>query len=235
MASSVQKQTEINNHEKLLKQLFNCAISQALPTKTITEFVPQNSKGKTVIIGCGKASALMAKQFDECSDLNVSGLVVAPYGNRVKLNRIEVIEAAHPVPDQNSVKAAERLLSMASKLGESDLLIFLVSGGGSAMTCLPAPGLSIIDKQSINEALLKCGANIKEMNCVRKHLSAIKGGQLAAAAYPAKTLTLALSDIPGDDPSVIASGPTVADITTSDDALKIIKKYGMLIIENIKQ
>jgi hydroxypyruvate reductase len=154
-------------------------------------------------------------------------MVVTRYGYGVPTTRIEVVEASHPVPDEAGRRGAERMLQMVQGLTANDLVLFLVSGGGSALLSLPAPGLTLADKQAINKALLKSGANITEMNCVRKHLSAVKGGRLAAACAPARVVTLAISDIPGDDPAVIASGPTVADATTFADALAILEKYSI--------
>lgn len=167
----------------------------------------------------------MAKAVEDHWQGELSGMVVTRYGYNVPTKRIEVVEAAHPVPDEAGRKAAERMLKMVQGLSADDLVLFLVSGGGSALLSLPAPGLTLADKQAINKALLKSGANITEMNCVRKHLSAVKGGRLAAACAPAKVVTLAISDIPGDDPAVIASGPTVADATTFADAVAILEKY----------
>jgi hydroxypyruvate reductase len=177
------------------------------------------------VVGCGKAAASMARAVEDHWKGELSGLVVTRYGHGVPTRRIEVVEAAHPVPDAAGRAAAERILKMVQGLSADDLVIFLASGGGSALLSLPASGLTLEDKQAINKALLKSGANITEMNCVRKHLSAVKGGRLAAACAPAQVVTLAISDIPGDDPAVIASGPTVADATTFADALAILAKY----------
>jgi hydroxypyruvate reductase len=205
--------------------MFDAAIAAALPDKTLPAYLPKPPKGRTLVVGCGKAAASMAKAVEDHWKGELSGVVVTRYGHNARTRKIEVVEAAHPVPDLAGREAAERILKMVQGLSADDLVLFLVSGGGSALLALPAPGLTLTDKQAINKALLKSGANITEMNCVRKHLSAVKGGRLAAACAPAKVVTLAISDIPGDDPAVIASGPTVADPTTFADALAILDKY----------
>jgi hydroxypyruvate reductase len=207
--------------------MFDAAIAAALPDKTLPAYLPKPPRGRTLVVGCGKAAGSMAKAVEDHWPGELSGMVVTRYGYEVPTNRIEVVAAAHPVPDEAGRKAAERMLKMVHGLSADDLVLFLVSGGGSALLSLPAPGLTLADKQTINKALLKSGANITEMNCVRKHLSAVKGGRLAAACAPARVITLAISDIPGDDPAVIASGPTVADPTTFADAIAILEKYGI--------
>lgn len=209
----------------LLRQLFDAAVAAALPEKSLQRYLPQPPKGRTIVVGCGKAAASMAHAVEAHWRGELEGLVVTRYGHHVATQRIEVIEAAHPVPDAAGMEAAKRILSMVQGLTADDLVLFLVSGGGSALLTLPAEGISLPDKQRINSELLRSGANITEMNCVRKHISLIKGGRLAAAAAPAKVVTLAISDIPGDDPAVIASGPTVADPTTFADALAVLNKY----------
>ncbi|MBC8006882.1 MAG: glycerate kinase [Prolixibacteraceae bacterium] len=211
--------------KSLLRAMFDAAIAAALPDKTLPAFLPKPPKGRTLVVGCGKAAGSMAKAVEEHWPGVLSGMVVTRYGYKVPTKRIEVVEAAHPVPDEAGREAAGRMLRMVQGLSADDLVLFLVSGGGSALLSLPAPGLTLAEKQAINKALLKSGANITEMNCVRKHLSAVKGGRLATACAPAKVITLAISDIPGDDPAVIASGPTVADATTFSDALAILEKY----------
>jgi glycerate 2-kinase len=205
--------------------MFDAAIAAAQPGKSLPAYLPKAPKGRTIVVGCGKAAASMAKAVEDHWKGELSGLVVTRYGHNAPTRKIEVVEAAHPVPDLAGREAAERILKMVQGLSDEDLVLFLVSGGGSALLALPAPGLTLSDKQAINKALLKSGANIAEMNCVRKHLSAVKGGRLAAACAPAKVVTLAISDIPGDDPAVIASGPTVADPTTFAEALAILDKY----------
>jgi hydroxypyruvate reductase len=211
----------------LLRQLFDTAVAAALPERSIQHFLPAPPKGRTIVVGCGKAAAAMARAVETHWQGPLEGLVVTRYGHRVPTERIEVVEAAHPVPDAAGLDAAKRMLQTVQGLSPDDLVLFLASGGGSALLTLPAPGITLEDKQAINTALLKSGANITEMNCVRKHISAVKGGRLAAAAAPARVVTLAISDIPGDDPAVIASGPTVADPTTFTDALAVIEKYAI--------
>lgn len=178
-----------------------------------------------MVVGAGKAAASMARAVEEHWQGPLSGLVVTRYGHGLPLQRIELVEAAHPVPDAAGRAAARRILDRVQGLSADDLVLCLISGGGSALLALPAQGLSLEDTQAVNKALLRCGANITEMNCVRKHLSAIKGGRLAAAAAPAQVVSLLISDVPGDDPAVIASGPSVADPTTFSDALAILQKY----------
>ncbi len=215
---------------QLLLDMLQAAIEAALPAHCVPPHLPPPPKGRTIVVGAGKASAAMARAVEqhwpkrgEGSDL--SGLIVTRYGHAVPTERIEVVEAAHPVPDAAGSAAAARILRLVQGLTADDLVLCLISGGGSALLALPAPGLTLADKQAVNKALLKSGAAIGEMNCVRKHLSAIKGGRLAVAAAPARVVTLMISDVPNDDPSVIASGPTVADPTTAADALAILEKY----------
>ena len=210
-----------------LRRLFEAALGAADPARIVAGYLPQPPKGRTVVVGAGKASAAMARALEDAWHGPLEGLVVTRYGHAVPCKRIEIVEAAHPVPDEAGIKAAARILDMVSELGPDDLVIALISGGGSALLTLPAPGLTLADKQAVNTALLKSGAPIDAMNTVRKHLSAIKGGRLAAAAYPATTITLTISDVPGDDPSVIASGPTVGDTTTAQAALAIFARYGI--------
>jgi hydroxypyruvate reductase len=187
-----------------------------------------------VIIGAGKASGAMAKALEDAWDGPLEGLVVTRYGYRVPTERLEVVEAAHPVPDAAGREAARRILDLVHGLTKDDLVLCLISGGGSALLALPAEGVSLEDKQAVNKALLKSGATISEMNVVRKHLSAIKGGRLAAAAAPARVVALMISDVPGDDPSIIASGPTVPDPSTNKDALGIIAKYGIEVPASVR-
>jgi hydroxypyruvate reductase len=210
---------------KLLLRMFDAAVAAAAPSRCLAPHLPPPPRGRTVVIGAGKASASMAQALETLWPGPLEGMVVTRYGHRAPTSRIEVVEASHPVPDAAGQAAAARMLGMVRGLGADDLVICLISGGGSSLLALPAEGLTLEDKQSINRALLKSGANITEMNCVRKHLSAIKGGRLAAACAPAQVLTLTISDVPGDDPSVIASGPTIADATTCADALAILDKY----------
>ncbi len=180
-----------------------------------------------IVIGAGKASAAMARAVEDHWQGPLEGLVITRYGYAVPCERIEIVEAAHPVPDAAGLAAAQRLLKTVEGLSEDDLVLCLISGGGSSLMPLPIDGLTLEHKQAVNRELLKSGATIGEMNCVRRHLSAIKGGRLAAACHPARLLTLAISDVPGDDPIDIASGPTAADPTTCADALAIVKRYGI--------
>ena len=211
----------------LLKSMFEAAVAAATPSACMSAFLPRPPKGRTIVVGAGKAAAAMAKALEDSWPGPLEGLVVTRYGHAVPCQRIAVIEAAHPVPDLNGVRAAARMLALVEGAGEDDLVIALISGGGSALLSLPAEGLLLSDKQAINKALLKSGAPIDEMNCVRKHLSAIKGGRLAAAAFPARVVSLVISDVPGDDLAAIASGPTVADPTTFADARAILARYGI--------
>jgi hydroxypyruvate reductase len=213
------------NPTQLLRQMFDAAIARAMPEKCVPPYLPTPPKGRTIVVGAGKAAASMARAVEDHWPGELTGLVVTRYGHHAPCKRIEVVEAAHPVPDLAGREAAERVLRMVQGLTEDDLVLCLISGGGSALLSLPAPGLTLQDKQAINRALLKSGANITEMNCVRKHLSSIKGGRLAAACHPARVLTLTISDVPGDDPAVIASGPTVPDRTAFADARAILEKY----------
>lgn len=213
--------------KELLRRLFDAAVASAMPDVCVPAHLPPPPRGRTIVIGAGKASAAMAHAVERHWPHPMEGLVVTRYGHRVPTQRIEIVEAAHPVPDLAGREAAERILKRVQGLTEDDLVLCLISGGGSSLLTLPAEGLTLQDKQAINRALLKSGANITEMNCVRKHLSAIKGGRLAAAAAPARVVTLTISDVPGDDPAVIASGPTIADRTTYADALAILDKYGI--------
>ncbi len=207
--------------------LFDAALAAADPARCVAPHLPSPPKGRTIVVGAGKAAAKMARAVEDHWPGPLMGLVVTRYGHGVPCDRIEVVEAAHPVPDAAGQRAAARILEMVQGLSADDLVLCLISGGGSALLALPAPGLSLDDKRAVNRALLKCGANIGEMNCVRKHLSAIKGGRLAAAAAPARLVSLLISDVPGDDPAVIASGPTVPDPTSFADALAVLRKYGI--------
>lgn len=217
-----------------LRTLFDAAVAAADPRKVLAEHLPPRPKGRCIVVGCGKSAAVMAAALEDAwPDVPLQGTVVTRYGHSVPTRRIEVIEASHPVPDANSERGARRLLESVQDLSPHDLVLALISGGGSALCALPAPGLTLADKQAINRALLASGANISEMNCVRKHLSAIKGGRLAAAASPARVVTLAISDVPGDDPAVIASGPTVPDRTSFADAREIIARYRIELPPNV--
>jgi hydroxypyruvate reductase len=207
--------------------MFRAAIASAQPAVCIPYHLPAPPRGRLIVVGAGKGSAAMAHTVEQHWPGPLSGLVVTRYGYGVPCERIEVVEAAHPVPDAAGMGAAQRMLELVRGLSENDLVLCLVSGGGSALAPLPAPGLTLDSKQAVNRALLASGATISEMNCVRRHLSAIKGGRLGAASFPASVLTLLISDVPGDRPIDIASGPTVADPTTCADALDIVRRYGI--------
>jgi hydroxypyruvate reductase len=211
----------------LLRTMFDAAVAAASPGIRIPIHLPPPPKGKTIVVGAGKASAAMAKAVEQAWPGPLRGLVVTRYGHAVPCAKIEIVEAAHPVPDENGYRAAKRMLDLVKGLGPDDLVLALISGGGSALLSLPVPELSFQDKQAVNAALLRSGAPIGEMNTVRKHLSAIKGGRLAAAAFPARVVTLVISDVPGDDPADIASGPTVADKSTFAEARAVLAKYGI--------
>ena len=227
----------VGDPRALLLGLYRHAVERALPAHGLAAHLPlppDPARGRTVVVGAGKAGGAMAAALDAAwpAAAPLSGLVVTRYGHvppawRERPGRIEVVEASHPVPDEAGRRAAARISEVVQGLGPEDLVIALVSGGASALLSLPAPGLSLQDKQAVNQALLASGAAIDEMNCLRKHLSAIKGGRLAQRAAPARMLTLLISDVPGDDPSVIGSGPTVPDGSTCADALAICRRYGI--------
>ncbi|MBL8425980.1 MAG: glycerate kinase [Dechloromonas sp.] len=223
------------NAQDILRQLFDAAIAAADPESCLPPHMPPDDGGRLIVIGAGKASAAMARAVEQHWSGPLDGLVVTRYGHGVPCERIEIVEAAHPVPDAAGEAAAERILAKLAGLSAQDRVLALISGGGSALLAAPAEGLSLADKRAITAALLKSGASIGEMNCVRKHLSAIKGGRLAAAAWPAPVLTLAISDVPGDDPAVIASGPTVPDPTTAAEALAIIERYRIEIPAKLRE
>jgi len=217
-----------------LRALFDAAVARAQPAHALAPFLPPPPRGRTVVVGAGKAGGAMAAAVDALwpTGAPLSGLVVTRYGHvpagyRDMPRRIEVVEAAHPVPDAAGQQAAARMARLVQGLGPDDLVLALVSGGGSALLAQPAPGLTLADKQAVNQALLRSGAAIDEMNCVRKHLSALKGGRLARLAAPARVATLLISDVPGDDPAIIASGPTVPDASTCQDALAICRRHGI--------
>jgi glycerate 2-kinase len=209
----------------ILRALFGAALAAADPSQALERRVPAPVRGRTVLVGAGKASAAMARAFENAWSGPLEGLVITRYHHAVPCRQVEVVEASHPVPDDAGEQAARRILALAHSLGPDDQLVFLASGGGSALLSLPAPGVTLDDKQVVTRALLRSGATITEINAVRKHLSAIKGGRLAAAAAPARIVTLAISDVPGDDPSVIASGPTVPDPATFAAARAVLEKY----------
>jgi hydroxypyruvate reductase len=212
---------------QVLRDMFAAAIAAALPERALPGHLPPAPPGRTIVVGAGKASAAMAAALERRWTGELTGLVVTRYGHAVPCRRIEIVEAAHPVPDRAGRDAAQRILQAVHGLTSDDLVLCLISGGASALLALPAAGISFEEKQEVNRALLRCGANIAEMNCVRKHLSAIKGGRLGAAAYPARVVTLAISDVPGDDLAVIGSGPTVPDPTTFAEARAVLEKYAI--------
>ncbi len=224
---------------EFLRYLYDIAVSRALPLQNTADYLPappDPSKGRTLVLGAGKAGGAMAQAVEALwpQDAPLSGLVVTRYGHTPPrpaglANRIEVVEASHPVPDEAGLLAAKRILALTQGLTKDDLVLCLISGGGSALLTLPVDGLAFPEKQRINQDLLNSGANIIEMNCVRKHLSQIKGGWLAAACAPARVVTLTISDVPGDDVSVIASGPTVPDATTCAEALAILRRYNIAV------
>lgn len=211
----------------LLRRMFDAAVGAARPALCLPPFLPAPPPGRLVVVGAGKASAAMAQAVEANWSGPLSGLVVTRYGHAVPCRRIEVVEAAHPVPDAAGLGAARRMLDRVRGLTEDDLVLCLISGGGSALLPLPLDGVTLDDKQAVGRSLLASGATIAEMNCVRRHLSAVKGGRLAAACHPARVLTLSISDVPGDNPADIASGPTVADPTSCADALAIVRRYGI--------
>jgi glycerate 2-kinase len=215
--------------------MFDAAVAAAQPALCLPPHLPPRPAGRLLVIGAGKASAAMARAVEDNIEGPLEGLVVTRYGYAVPCQRIEIVEAAHPVPDAAGIEAARRIREKVSGLTADDLVLCLISGGGSALLAAPAPGLTLADKQAVNKALLKSGANISEMNCVRRHLSALKGGRLAAACHPAKVVTLLISDVPGDDPIDIASGPTVPDPTTCSDALAIIQRYAIDVPVNVRK
>jgi glycerate 2-kinase len=226
------------NNAEILYALFDAALKAALPDSQFDGRLPQRPKGRTIVLGAGKASARMAAAFEEAwgrAGGSCEGLVVTRYGHAVPTRSIEIVEAAHPVPDEAGLQAAKRILALAQEAGPDDLVVCLMSGGASALLSLPAEGVTLADKQALNRALLKSGAPIGEMNLVRKSLSAIKGGRLAAAVGRAQLVTYLISDVPGDDPSSIGSGPTIPERIEPDIALAILRKYGIDVPAHIVQ
>ena len=219
---------------QFLLDLYTTAIEAVSAGKCLPLHLPQPVQGgRTIVIGAGKGAAAMAQVVEQQWQGDIEGLVVTRYGHGADCRKIEVVEASHPVPDEAGRQAAARMLKMVQGLSENDLVLCLISGGGSALLALPAEGITLAQKQAINKALLKSGATIGDMNCVRKHLSAIKGGRLALACAPARVVTLLISDVPGDDPGIIASGPTLPDPTTCAEALAILRKYAIEIPPNV--
>ena len=220
---------------ELLQQMFAAAVAAAQPALCIPPHLPAAPRGRLIVIGAGKASAAMARALEDCWPGQLEGLVVTRYGYAVPCQRIEIIEASHPVPDAAGLTAAQRILETVSDLTADDTVLCLISGGGSSLLVLPIDGITLEDKQAVNRELLKSGATISEMNTIRRHLSAIKGGRLASACHPAKVVTLLISDVPGDNPCDIASGPTVGDASTCADALAIVRRYGIELPANVRQ
>ncbi|MGH6761096.1 MAG: glycerate kinase type-2 family protein [Phyllobacterium sp.] len=225
--------TAITDPKKFLVSLFDAAVAAADPELVIRTNLPEKPKGRTIVIGAGKGSAQMAAAFEKAWEAPLEGVVVTRYGYGTPCERIEIIEAAHPVPDEAGLAATKRLFNAVSNLTEDDLVVALISGGGSALLPSPPDGLTLEDEIAVNKALLASGAPISAMNAVRKHLSTIKGGRLAAAAHPAKVFTLVVSDIPGDNPAFVASGPTVPDETARDEALKIVERYRLKLPQTV--
>lgn len=215
----------VTQQRALLRQMFDAAVAAAQPALCLPPHLPPPTKGRTIVIGAGKASAAMARALEDHWPGPLEGLVITRYGYEVPCQRIEIVQAAHPVPDAAGLQATQRLRDLVTGLTADDLVIALISGGGSSLLVAPGEGLTLQDKQAVNAALLASGASISEMNCVRRHLSDIKGGRLGAACHPAQLLTLLISDVPGDNPMDIASGPTVGDSTSCADALAIITRY----------
>ncbi|WP_461470102.1 glycerate kinase type-2 family protein [Melaminivora sp.] len=228
--------------QDFLLGLFRAAVQRAQPAQGMAQHLPPPPRGRTVVLGAGKAAAAMAQALETLwpQDAPLSGLVVTRYGHVPERapglrQRVQVVQAAHPVPDAAGQAAAERIWALAQGLGPDDLVLCLISGGGSALLSLPAQGVSLADKQAVNRALLGSGADIAQINCVRKHLSRIKGGRLAAACAPARVVTLAISDVPGDDLAVIASGPTVPDASTCADALQVLERWRIAVPSAVRQ
>lgn len=225
---------------EFLRQLYEVAVARALPTRNLAVHLPEPpARGRTLVLGAGKAAGAMAEAVEAAwpREAPLTGLVVTRYGHvppDYRARRIEIVEAAHPVPDEAGHDAARRIAELARGAGEHDLVLCLISGGGSATLSLPGEGVTLQDKQAVTRALLRSGASIGEMNCVRTHLSAVKGGRLAALCAPARVLTLCISDVPGDDPALIASGPTVPDPTTCADALDILQRYAIDIPQAVR-
>jgi hydroxypyruvate reductase len=217
----------VQNPQRLLRAMFDAALAAADPLVLMRPYLPEPPRGRTVVVGAGKASASMARAVEAAWPGELEGLIVTRYGYAVPCERIEIVEAAHPVPDSAGAEAARRIVDLVSGLGRDDLVIALISGGGSSLLALPADGVTLADKQQLTAALLRSGAPIEQVNLVRKHLSAIKGGRLATAAYPARVVGLLISDVPGDDPAVIASGPTVAETSSPADARAVLDRYGI--------
>jgi len=235
MNNSSEIKNDDNRARVFLRKMFDAAIASAQPCQCVPPNLPEAPRGRLIVIGAGKASAAMARSVEDHWPGPLSGLVITRYGYRVPCKRIEIVEAAHPVPDQAGLDATKRILSLVRNLSPDDTVLCLISGGGSALLVSPLEGITLEDKQEVNRNLLKSGATISEINTVRRHLSAIKGGRLAAACYPAKVVTLLISDVPGDNPCDIASGPTVGDATTCEDALTIVRRYSIELPDQVRE
>jgi hydroxypyruvate reductase len=219
----------------LLLDLFEAAIRSAQPAHCLPAFLPAPANQPLVVIGAGKASAEMARVLEQHWEGPLRGLVITRYGHAVPCRHVEVVEAGHPVPDDAGLEATARILDLADELTGDDTVVCLLSGGGSSLLTAPLPGISLDEKKQLNEALLKCGATIGEINCVRRHLSQVKGGRLAARCYPARVIALMISDVPADAPRDIASGPTVGDDTTCGDALAVLERHGISVPASIRE
>lgn len=225
----------MNTENALLESLFHAAVAAAQPDKTIGHYLPEKPKGRTVVVGAGKGAAQLARALEDHWDGPLSGTVVTRYGYACDCKDIAVVEAAHPVPDEAGVKGAEQLFETVTGLTEDDLVIALICGGGSSLLPAPPPGMTLADEKALNEALLASGAPIDDMNCIRKHVSTIKGGRLALAAHPARVVSLIVSDIPGDVASQVASGPTIASEATLDEARALVRRYALDLPPSVHQ
>lgn len=224
----------IDEPDLFLRRLFDRAVEVADPMRSLKDFLPEKPKGRVIVIGAGKASARMAEAV-EAAWGPCEGLVITRYGYARPCQRIEIVEAAHPVPDEAGLEATARMLSLVETAGEGDFILALISGGASALFVQPVAGVSLAEKQAVNQAFLASGAPIDRMNTVRKHLSRVKGGQLAAAAWPAQLLALIISDVPGDDPAFIGSGPTVGDPSTPEEALAVIDRWKVDVPQSVRK
>ncbi len=220
---------------EVLRRLFAGAVKAVAPARVLRHRLPEPPAGRTLVVGAGKAAAAMARAVERFYPAPVSGIAITRYGHGARCNKVEVVEAAHPVPDAVGARASRRVLELVAHLERRDLVLCLLSGGGSALLAVPGPGTALDDKQAVTRQLLRCGAPIAAINCVRKHLSAVKGGRLAAACWPARVVTLAISDVPGDDPAVIASGPTVADPSSCAEAIAIAARHGLDLAPHVRR
>jgi len=224
----------MSSAEQILRTLFEAALGAADPRKVVADYLPEPPRGRMIVVGAGKASASMAAAVEEAWDGPLEGLIITRYDHGCPTKTLRIVEAAHPVPDEAGRRATAELMALVESAGPDDLVLFLISGGGSSLLNAASGGITFEEKQAVNKALLTCGANITEMNCVRKHLSDVKGGKLAALAAPAQVVTLLISDVPGDDPGTIASGPTVPDESTRHEALAVIERYGVEVSDAVR-